>query len=105
MQLDSVILTTEKTSAAALELYYKADAMYYIQNAGVVGNCARWWRPNSCGYTCNLDEAGKYTYDEAARLVRNRPDQDSMWPVEYIDGLAVRHVDCQHLPSLEELLA
>lgn len=31
-----------------------------------------WWRPNSCGYTGNQDEAGRYTRAEAAK--KAQPD-------------------------------
>ena len=27
-----------------------------------------WWRPNSCGYTCKVEEAGLFGYDEAKSI-------------------------------------
>jgi hypothetical protein len=100
MQLGSGLLTTERISASASGLYSEAedgDELYYIQNAGVVGNCARWWRPRASGYTCNLDAAGKYTHAEAEKFIRNRPGEDFMWSVAFIDEISERHVDCQKL--------
>lgn len=38
---------------------------YYILSLkhSPIGNDAVWWRPDACGYTCQLDRAG--IYDEA----------------------------------------
>ena len=30
-----------------------------------------WWRPNECGYTENIDEAGRYEPEDAKRIVAN----------------------------------
>lgn len=30
-----------------------------------------WWRPNSCGYTKSLKEAGQYSYDGAFKIASN----------------------------------
>lgn len=41
-----------------------------------------WWKPNSKGYTPNLDEAGFYSYKEAKSIVdgANRCDQFHEYP-------------------------
>jgi hypothetical protein len=42
------------------------SADYYILDArSCVGNCALWWGKDRKGYTCNLDDAGLYTLDQA----------------------------------------
>lgn len=79
-----------------------SEQLYYIQNQAVCGNCCFWWKPDSCGYTSNLDEAGKYDSQEAARIERGRPGFDKAWPVELIDSFAARHVDIQKLLSRDQ---
>ena len=44
------------------------DRLYYIRTEGYSGNALIWWRPNSQGYTSNLDKAGKYTKEEALSI-------------------------------------
>lgn len=68
------------------------DALYYLQDTRQkVGNCMMFWCPNGGGYTCQLDEAGKYTGAEARDRVRSG-DTEKAWPVGFIERHAVRHV-------------
>lgn len=64
-------------------------ADYYILDArSCVGNCALWWRPNGGGYTCELDDAGLYTLDDASSNSEHHiPIHRSI-----AERLAVRHV-------------
>jgi len=75
--------TTDGTGALIVD-----DALYYVQDArSVVGNCGSWWAPNSKGYVCSIDEAGKYP----GRDVRAMRETDVPWPVEYVEARTVRH--------------
>ena len=61
------------------------EELYYIQN-GYLGNAILWWRKNSCGYTVNIKNAGKYTRDKTIAIINNRPNKDSAWLCSYIDN-------------------
>jgi len=41
--------------------------MYYIWSWEHRG----WWKPNECGYTQNVEEAGLYTYEQAREICIN----------------------------------
>lgn len=76
-----------KTDGTGREL--DPEALYYVQDTRqVVGNCGLWWRAERAGYSCNLDEAGKYTGEEAARM----RDTDVAWPIAHVEANVVRHV-------------
>lgn len=49
-----------------------------------------FWKPDSCGYTIRLDEAGKYTKDTLPRLY---PEKGFAIPCEEVDDAAHRAVD------------
>lgn len=69
-----------------------AEELYYIlDDRAVVGNCALWWRPNGCGYTTELREAGKYTKSEARAIMKYR-STDKPLRVADVDQLVVHHV-------------
>jgi len=57
--------------------------LYYIQ-CGYVGNALCWWRPEGKGYTTNINEAGKYSEQEAKEQAKRRID-DVAWKCDYID--------------------
>ncbi|MBH1529892.1 hypothetical protein I5T99_12595 [Stenotrophomonas maltophilia] len=79
--------------------------MFYIQDTRqFVGNCPVWWGPNGGGYVTRLDEAGRYTEQEAITQNRTRTS-DIPWPCAEIDALARRTVDCQHMRTRGERLA
>jgi hypothetical protein len=59
------------------------EEMYYIQN-GYVGNAIAWWAIDSKGYTTNISKAGKYTKEQAEKIIE-RP-QDVAWECSYIDN-------------------
>lgn len=75
----------------------EAQPMFYIQDTrSFVGNCVVWWAPDGKGYVTRLDEAGRYTEEEAIRQNRTR-DTDVPWPCDEIDKLARPTVDFQHM--------
>ncbi len=83
----------------------EAPPMFYIQDTrGFVGNCPMWWGPDGRGYVTRLDEAGRYTEEEAIRQNKAR-DTDIPWPCDEIDKLARPTVDFQHMRPRSERLA
>lgn len=62
---------------------------YYIRTRGFVGNGLIWWRPGSAGYTSDIEQAGKYTYDEAYSICKS----------SYGDALAYK---CSTIDNLED---
>lgn len=86
---------TEKTRAAGVT---RTTPLFYIQDTRqVVGNCALWWSPNACGYTCDLDAAGLYTKDETSKGHR---ETDKSFPREVVERAAVSHVRVEKMREL-----
>jgi len=42
--------------------------LFYIRTQGYKGNALIWWAPNSRGYTCDINNAGKYPEKEAMKI-------------------------------------
>lgn len=78
----------------------KPQRLYYIQNTGFTGNCLKWWKTDGHGYTLDLSQAWKVPEGKAKQIVRSRPHEDIMWPVEEIDAASARHVNCETLAAL-----
>ena len=77
-----------------------ADGMYYLQDArhcAMVGNCPSFWRPGGNGYTTNLDEAERFTFEDAMKQHRCR-ETDLPWLCSEVDKLRRPTVDCQYMP-------
>lgn len=82
-----------------------AEPMFYIQDTrSFVGNCPVWWGPNGNGYVTRLDEAGRFTEQEAIAQNRTR-GTDVPWPCAEIDKLGRITVDVQHMRPRRERLA
>ena len=49
-----------------------------------------WWRANSCGYTQDLSEAGRYSKEEADEICKRAgPDNERAWKEsQVLDGKA-----------------
>ena len=77
----------------------KEDKQFYIQS-GWVGNAILWWGIDSKGYTTEIDKAGRYTYEEAKKIIQ-RPD-DKAWECKHVDECLKAHkriIDGQYLDS------
>lgn len=61
---------------------------YYIQNtrAGYLGNSIMFWAKGRCGYTAKLENAEKFSYEEAKEICLEQPDKNKAWPVDYIEN-------------------
>jgi hypothetical protein len=68
------------------DLQYSKEEMYYIQN-GFSGNAIIWWAKDSKGYTSNLNEAGKYTKEQAFNQVALNRGGEYAWLCSYVDGI------------------
>lgn len=81
------------------------DKLYYIRyNNGYLGNAILWWKHNAKGYTTDINEAGKYSYEEAEKICRNRPQYDIAYECSIIDDNIQAHktiIDAQYV-SLNE---
>lgn len=89
------------SSAAVAEV-----GLFYIQDTrSFVGNCPMWWGPDGNGYVTRLDEAGRYTLEDA--LGQHRVSKtDVPWPCAEIDALGRLTVDHQHMrPRAAQLAA
>jgi hypothetical protein len=49
---------------------------FVIQHVDHPGDYVLFWKGNRAGYTVNLDEAGRYTEEEARNIVMGRPEVD-----------------------------
>ncbi len=65
-----------------------SEPLYYIQNkhAGYLGNSIFFWAVGKNGYTAKLEQAHKFTYEEAKSICNGQPDKNKAWPVDYINN-------------------
>lgn len=69
--------------------------MFYIQDSRqYVGNNILFWAKGGNGYTCHVDEAQKYTEEEANRIHENR-SSDVPLKVEDVERASTLQVDIQ----------
>lgn len=43
-----------------------------------------WWKPNECGYTVDVEQAGLYTFDQADRICRGAGPLHDGGPAEFM---------------------
>jgi hypothetical protein len=74
---------------------------YLLQNCsgGYVGNSLVFWREGGSGYTPWIDEAKRWTKEEAELQIRSTRGSHTwqMWSVAEIEAVAKRTVDIQDL--------
>lgn len=82
---------------------------YLLQNCsgGYVGNSPVFWREGGSGYTPWIDEAKRWTKEDAELYIRSTRGTHSwqMWSVAEIESVAKRTVDIQDLRKLVEASA
>jgi hypothetical protein len=81
-----------------------SEKMYYVRNEGFLGNALLWWTKGCNGYTCDINNAHKFTREEAESTCK-RP-QDSAYRCDYIDKLEKAKkliIDCQYVDNSERL--
>jgi len=82
---------------------------YLLQNCsgGYVGNSPVFWRDGGSGYTHLIDEAKRWTKEEAELQIRSTRGSHTwqMWSVAEIEAVAKRTVDIQDLRKLVEVSA
>lgn len=66
--------------------------------AGWMNNCIVWWRPEGRGYTYSVDQAGRFTEEEAKLLVGSGGDL-MMVPEDVADS-ATKKVFIAYLDDL-----
>jgi hypothetical protein len=66
-----------------------SDLYYIMETTTWVGDHVLFWRPESKGYTTDLDKAGRYTKEEAQKIEAVR-GTDKALPCELVDRHAVR---------------
>lgn len=75
----------------------EAVPLYYIQDTrSFIGNCPVFWGPDGNGYTTDLRQAGKYTFEKAMRQHFMR-DTDLPWLCDEIDAIQRPTVDQQDM--------
>jgi len=77
----------------------ESQNLYYLQDArhhAMVGNCPSFWREGG-GYTTNLDEAERFTFEVAMKQHKCR-ETDLPWLCTEVDKLRRPTVDCQYMP-------
>lgn len=77
--------------AGVLDLYFEPvykEQLYYIQNtdAGFTGDIAIFCTKDNKGYTCDLNDSAKFTFEQAKQIHDENPARYLAWPIEYIDG-------------------
>ncbi len=61
-----------------------------------------WWKPNQCGYTSNLLEAGKYSYEQAKQICSRKDSDDRDLDVAYPTFMVEAVAEC--VVNMDDLL-
>lgn len=102
----SQMYSAERTAEMERVAAEKSKRLYLLQNCngGYVGNSPLFWREGGSGYTQWIDEAKRWTRDEAEREIRATRGTHvwRMWSVSDVEEVAKRTVDIQDLRAEEE---
>lgn len=69
-----------------------SESLYLILYNKRGSDLALWWRPNSSGYTTNLNDAGRYSKGEAESIARIRGEDTPVCESILGNGLQIRNV-------------
>lgn len=69
---------------------------YLIQAPGIAGNSLLWWREGDAEYTTNIDDATRYTREEAESRAAGQPDA-KLWSIGSAYDVSTRHVNIEHV--------
>ncbi len=72
----------------------KDHVVWYTGNYN--GDCVIFWGPERSGYVTNLDEAGRYTEEEAKSIEKMRGLERAV-PLKVAEAAACRHVTAPQL--------
>lgn len=78
------------------------DPLYYIQAPVIATETARWLRIRGNGYTADLLDAGQFSQNEAAEMIRKLPGNRAFLK-EHVDMLAESRVEFSRLSNVQPL--
>jgi hypothetical protein len=70
----------------------EADGPYLVLCRMRSNGIALWWGPNRCGYYENIDDAGRYTREEAESIVLASDRGEEMWPLSVVEAGKLRRI-------------
>jgi len=82
--------------------------MYYIQRhaSGYLGNAPVWWCKNGQGYSAYLENAEKFTKEDAEKTcgcpIGEKGEKYRAWPCDFIDSRSFTVFDMQYFHELEQ---
>ena len=91
----------EALLSRSIQVVARPSGRYFIQHTErIIGNCALWWRPNSLGYTVDINHAGLYSAEEAMEIVDGSHGRMRAFPEHDVRQAAVAHVNTESLSSM-----
>lgn len=81
--------------------------MFLILSKDRSSQVASWWLPSKCGYTTDVDAAGRFSAEESARIVAGSPEKDMRVPLSAIGRTLkpARVIVLDHNDNRDELMA
>lgn len=77
---------------------------YYIQRvpSGYLGNAPIWWCKDGRGYSAYLENAERFSHEEAMKLQDSSYGKYKAWPCDFIDSRSFTVFDMQYFHELEQ---